>query len=115
MLSSICVATMTGLPASLHLRTMRFWMTSSSANGISTPRSPRATMMPSLAARISSKLSTPSCDSILEMTSGRSTSTSSGGTPCAFARARRTSSQHRSRNATTERTSCALRTKLAAT
>ena len=60
----------------------------------STPRSPRATMMPSDASRISSKLMTPSCDSIFEMTCGRTMS--GAGVPDA-ARSLRTMSQHRLR------------------
>ena len=63
--SSICVAVMTGLYALLHLRMMVFWMWGTWAAGTSTPRSPRATMMPSEASRISSKFLTPSALSIL--------------------------------------------------
>ena len=37
------------------------------STGISMPRSPRATMMPSVASRISSKLCRPAAFSILEM------------------------------------------------
>ena len=55
--SSICVATMTGLPTALHFSTIIFCAIVTSVSGISTPRSPRATMMPSDAARIASKLS----------------------------------------------------------
>ena len=67
--SSICVATMTGLPTALHLRMIFFWMTGTSSAGTSTPRSPRATMMPSETARISSKLLTPARFSIFGMIS----------------------------------------------
>mmetsp|Transcript_14899 Transcript_14899/g.44919 ORF Transcript_14899/g.44919 Transcript_14899/m.44919 type:complete len:223 (+) Transcript_14899:847-1515(+) len=63
--SSICVATMTGLPASRHMLMMRFWMTGTSYGFISTPRSPRATMMPSEYSRISSSTSTACGFSIL--------------------------------------------------
>lgn len=44
-----------------------FWAKITSSTGISTPMSPRATMMPSDASRISSKLFRPSRFSILEM------------------------------------------------
>mmetsp|Transcript_6758 Transcript_6758/g.16420 ORF Transcript_6758/g.16420 Transcript_6758/m.16420 type:complete len:310 (+) Transcript_6758:793-1722(+) len=64
--SSIWVATMTGLAARLHLRMMDFWATKTFAGGISIPRSPRATITPSVAARMASKLSRPSWFSILE-------------------------------------------------
>mmetsp|Transcript_27782 Transcript_27782/g.64055 ORF Transcript_27782/g.64055 Transcript_27782/m.64055 type:complete len:231 (-) Transcript_27782:402-1094(-) len=57
--SSICVAVMTGLPALLHLEIIIFCATNTFSIGISTPRSPRATMMPSASLRISSKLSSP--------------------------------------------------------
>ena len=50
--SIIWVAMTTGLPSSLHVSTMRFWMTGTSQGFISTPRSPRATMMPSLRSTI---------------------------------------------------------------
>ena len=65
--SSICVAVMTGLPAMLVRRIIFFCSMGTSQAGISTPRSPRATISPSLAAIISSRLSTPSRFSILEM------------------------------------------------
>mmetsp|Transcript_10158 Transcript_10158/g.20220 ORF Transcript_10158/g.20220 Transcript_10158/m.20220 type:complete len:207 (-) Transcript_10158:872-1492(-) len=68
--SSICVATITGLPAKLHERTMRFCANATSWMGISTPRSPRATMMPSEAERMESKFSRPSTFSILLITRG---------------------------------------------
>mmetsp|Transcript_16763 Transcript_16763/g.40078 ORF Transcript_16763/g.40078 Transcript_16763/m.40078 type:complete len:251 (-) Transcript_16763:628-1380(-) len=70
-LSNICVATITGFPLALHFSTIIFWAANTFRNGISTPRSPLATMIPSLSARISSKLSTPSLLSILLMTRGR--------------------------------------------
>ncbi len=68
MLSSICVAVITGLPAWLHWRMMFFWIRGTFSGGISTPRSPRATMMPSAASRMPGKLSTASGFSILAMT-----------------------------------------------
>ena len=55
MLSSIWVATITGLPAARQARVRRFWIGGSEVTGSSTPRSPRATMMPSEASRISAK------------------------------------------------------------
>jgi hypothetical protein len=45
--SSIWVATITGLAAARHLRTSRFWIGGTFCTGSSTPRSPRATMIPS--------------------------------------------------------------------
>src|SRR3954449_12618291 len=36
--SSICVATITGLPSLRHSRTMRFWIAGTCSAGISTPR-----------------------------------------------------------------------------
>ena len=68
--SSICVAVITGFPARLAWATMRFWVTAISSMGISTPRSPRATMMPSLAARMASSWSRASRRSILAMMKG---------------------------------------------
>mmetsp|Transcript_10847 Transcript_10847/g.32018 ORF Transcript_10847/g.32018 Transcript_10847/m.32018 type:complete len:263 (+) Transcript_10847:481-1269(+) len=47
MLSSICVATITGLPCLRHSSMISFWTMGTSSGGISTPRSPRATMIPS--------------------------------------------------------------------
>ena len=52
--SSICVAVMTGLPARFAFAISCFCKVAIDSIGTSTPRSPRATMMPSLAARISS-------------------------------------------------------------
>jgi hypothetical protein len=43
--SSICVATITGLPASLAFLTMIFCAEKTLSKGHSTPRSPRATMI----------------------------------------------------------------------
>mmetsp|Transcript_53731 Transcript_53731/g.142399 ORF Transcript_53731/g.142399 Transcript_53731/m.142399 type:complete len:222 (+) Transcript_53731:465-1130(+) len=67
MLSSIWVAVTTGLPATLHLLMIIFCAMATFSTGISTPMSPRATMMPSLSARIWSKFCRPSWFSILEM------------------------------------------------
>ena len=67
--SSISVAVMTRLPSRRHLLIRRFWMAGSSTKGISTPRSPLATIMPSQASQISSILSTPDRFSILAMIS----------------------------------------------
>ena len=53
--SSICVAVMTGLPARLALPISCFCRIAISSIGTSTPRSPLAIIMPSAAARISSK------------------------------------------------------------
>ena len=68
--SSICVAVMTGLPARLALAISSFWMRAISSMGTSTPRSPRATMMPSAASRMSSKCSSAPARSILAMMNG---------------------------------------------
>ncbi len=64
MLSSICVATMTGLPLMTQAAMMFFWMMGTSQALISTPRSPRATITASEATTISAILSTPSRFSI---------------------------------------------------
>ena len=53
--SSICVAVMTGLYALLHFWMISFWMVGQTSGATSTPRSPRATMMPSASFRMSSK------------------------------------------------------------
>ena len=65
--SSICVAVMTGLPQATHWAIMFFWMMGISVKSISTPMSPRATMMPSATDRMSGRLLTPSWFSILAM------------------------------------------------
>ena len=65
--SSIWVAVMTSLPAKLHLWIISFWSCGRRFASISTPRSPRATMIPSAAAMMASRLSRPSCDSIFAM------------------------------------------------
>ena len=74
--SSICVATITGLALSRQTCTARFCTTGTASSGISTPRSPRATMTPSKASTISSSRSTASGFSIFAMT-GRRMPTSS--------------------------------------
>ena len=66
--SSICVATMTGLAMRRQSSTARFCTIGTASSGSSTPRSPRATMMPSNASMISSRLSTACGFSILAMT-----------------------------------------------
>ena len=58
---------MTGLPTWLHFLIIHFWATKTLEGGISMPRSPLATMMPSALSRISSKLLRPSWFSILAM------------------------------------------------
>ena len=65
--SNISVATIAIFLCFLHILTIFFWQTGNSSNGISTPKSPRATIIPSLTLMISSKLSIPICDSILEI------------------------------------------------
>jgi len=69
MLSSMCVATMTGFPASRHVRTMSSCTTGIRSKGISAPRSPRAIMMPSATRTISVSALMACCVSILAMTS----------------------------------------------
>ena len=56
----------TGLPAALHILINFFWIPGTSSAGTSTPKSPRATMIPSDTSTISAKFSTASTDSILE-------------------------------------------------
>ena len=65
--SSICVAQMTNLPAMLHLVIIIFCARQTFSDGISMPRSPRATITPSVYFRMSSKLRMPSSFSILQM------------------------------------------------
>ena len=65
--SSIWVAVMTGLPAMVVALIIFFWRMGTSWAGISTPRSPRATITPSDTSMMASRLSTPSRFSILEM------------------------------------------------
>ncbi|MPN08492.1 hypothetical protein SDC9_155774 [bioreactor metagenome] len=47
---------MTGLPALRQARTMRFWIVGTCSGGISTPRSPRATMIASAVSTMGSRL-----------------------------------------------------------
>ena len=61
---SICVAVMTGRPARLAARMIRFCVAGTRSIGISTPRSPRATMIASAAATIASSRSSACCFSI---------------------------------------------------
>mmetsp|Transcript_37778 Transcript_37778/g.83164 ORF Transcript_37778/g.83164 Transcript_37778/m.83164 type:complete len:363 (+) Transcript_37778:918-2006(+) len=68
--SSICVATITGLPAAAHMRTISFCQVTTCSSGTSTPKSPRATITPSDASIMSCRLSRASTDSIFEMISG---------------------------------------------
>mmetsp|Transcript_119340 Transcript_119340/g.349237 ORF Transcript_119340/g.349237 Transcript_119340/m.349237 type:complete len:219 (+) Transcript_119340:730-1386(+) len=65
--SSICVAVITGLPTRLQCAIIIFCATKTFSGGISMPRSPRATMMPSLASQMAAKFLTPASFSILEM------------------------------------------------
>mmetsp|Transcript_440 Transcript_440/g.1564 ORF Transcript_440/g.1564 Transcript_440/m.1564 type:complete len:288 (-) Transcript_440:805-1668(-) len=58
--SNICVAVMTGFPASLHLRIILFCAKKICSMRISIPKSPRATITPSDLFTMSSKLSKPS-------------------------------------------------------
>ena len=71
MLSSICVATITGLPKSRERRTIRFCSRGTRSGGISTPRSPRATMMASDSSMISSSRSIAAGFSIFDITDAR--------------------------------------------
>ena len=66
--SSICVAVITGLPASRQRRMIRFCISGTVAAPTSTPRSPRATITASASARISSSASTASAFSIFAIT-----------------------------------------------
>ena len=68
--SSIWVAVITGLPSTLALRIRCFCTTAMRSMGISTPRSPRATITPSAASRISSRWSSALERSILATTNG---------------------------------------------
>ena len=67
MLSNICVAVTTGLPAALHFSIMSFCARKIFSVGISIPKSPRATITPSEASRMSSKFTRPSWFSTLLM------------------------------------------------
>ena len=66
--SSIWVAVMTGFPALTVVRIVFFWTRGTCWRGSSTPRSPRATMVPLAAATISARFATASRFSILAMT-----------------------------------------------
>ena len=66
--SSIWVATMTGLFRSRAAWMARFCTSGTCSSGSSTPRSPRATMIPSNASTIASRFSTASGFSSLAMT-----------------------------------------------
>mmetsp|Transcript_18281 Transcript_18281/g.57287 ORF Transcript_18281/g.57287 Transcript_18281/m.57287 type:complete len:237 (-) Transcript_18281:391-1101(-) len=68
--SSICVAVTTNFPARLQRPIMTFWAMKTCSGGISMPRSPRATMMPSATSRMASKFSSPSPFSIFAMSFG---------------------------------------------
>mmetsp|Transcript_19298 Transcript_19298/g.65578 ORF Transcript_19298/g.65578 Transcript_19298/m.65578 type:complete len:288 (-) Transcript_19298:650-1513(-) len=65
MLSSMFVATITGLPSVRHRRMMSVCSIGTSSRGISAPRSPLATMAPSAASRIAAMFWTAFTDSIL--------------------------------------------------
>ena len=75
--SSIWVATMTGLAFSRAICTARFCTSGTCSSGSSTPRSPRATMIPSNASTMASRLATASGFSSLAMTGRRWIPTSS--------------------------------------
>ena len=64
---SICVAVMTGFPASFALLMMSFCSSGTRSGETSTPRSPRATMMPSDSSMMSSRCSIAIGCSIFEM------------------------------------------------
>ena len=66
-LSIIWVAMITGMWCDLALRTNSFWIRGTSSAGISTPRSPRATIIPLQAAIILSMFTKASGFSILAM------------------------------------------------
>ena len=107
MLSSIWVATITGLPAARQARRIRRWIVGTFSGAISTPRSPRATITASERATISSSRSTAAGFSSLATSetgrpaSARTSSRSSGrctndsatqSTPSGTAKARSTRS-----------------------
>ena len=70
MLSSICVATTTGLPAARALPTICFCSPGTRSTGISTPRSPRATISPSEWATMLSRSVIAAGFSILDISAG---------------------------------------------
>ena len=67
--SSISVAVITLFPRSLHFLIRYFCMDGTSTKGISTPKSPLATIIPSAISQSSSMLSTPERFSILAIIS----------------------------------------------
>ena len=69
--SSIWVATTTGLPARRAARVICFWMPGTASSGISTPRSPRATISASDSSMISASRSTACGFSILASSAAR--------------------------------------------
>ena len=77
MLSSICVAVITGTPTSTQWRMIRFCRCGTSSSGHSIPRSPRATITASASAAISSSAATAGSVSILATRWGRCGSTAS--------------------------------------
>ena len=68
MLSSICVAVITTFPAPFAISMMRFWSVGTSSVESSTPRSPRATITPSVTSSIDGRSSTASRFSIFAIT-----------------------------------------------
>mmetsp|Transcript_46230 Transcript_46230/g.104173 ORF Transcript_46230/g.104173 Transcript_46230/m.104173 type:complete len:315 (+) Transcript_46230:431-1375(+) len=102
--SSIWVAQITGLPAMLHLAIIIFCARNTFSVGISIPRSPRATITPSVSARISSKLRIPSWFSIFEMIRMRFPTT--GSASVRHLRTSRTSDALRMNDAKIMSTSC---------
>mmetsp|Transcript_142 Transcript_142/g.539 ORF Transcript_142/g.539 Transcript_142/m.539 type:complete len:313 (+) Transcript_142:560-1498(+) len=104
--SSICVAQMTGLPTMLHLAMSFFCAMTTFSAGISTPRSPRATMMPSEASMMASMLATPWWFSILLMMSGTCTSSPAGRLSCSTWRTSRTCAALRMKEAKTKSHCC---------
>ena len=90
MLSSRCVATITGRPISWHFLTMRRWMIGSSSYGHSMPRSPRATITPSEARAMASKWSTANWCSILAMSLGWCGEPATSARSCAMSSGSRT-------------------------
>ncbi len=69
--SSICVATTTGLPARRQARVISFCTPGTFSSGISTPRSPRATISASASSRMSPSRATACGFSILAITAAR--------------------------------------------
>ena len=69
--SSICVATTTGLPARRQARVISFCTPGTFSSGISTPRSPRATISASARSRMSPSRVTACGFSILAITAAR--------------------------------------------